>query len=62
MNVFYAPGIDGVMYTLSREESRHTVRVLRMGRNDEVKLVDGIGNMHSGIIENAAYPLSAMLN
>jgi 16S rRNA (uracil1498-N3)-methyltransferase len=52
MQVFYAPDIDGELYTLDERESRHTVRVLRMGKGAAIKLIDGRGNLYEGLIEN----------
>jgi 16S rRNA (uracil1498-N3)-methyltransferase len=50
MQVFYAPGISGSTFTLDERESRHTVRVLRMKSGDQVRLIDGRGNLYEGII------------
>ena len=46
MQLFYAPEITLPRYTLSEEESKHCVRVLRMGVGDELHITDGKGNMH----------------
>lgn len=43
MNLFYTPDIEGEYYTLSPEESKHCVRVLRMEAGEPVVLVDGRG-------------------
>ena len=43
MNIFYTPDITSDSYTLSEEESKHCVRVLRMREGDELVLVDGKG-------------------
>lgn len=51
MQIFYAPGIGGDSYLLDERESRHCVRVLRMTRGTEVKLIDGVGNLYEGMIE-----------
>jgi len=45
MQIFYAPDIDGSTYTLSEEESKHCIRVLRLVAGDEITLVDGKGNL-----------------
>ena len=52
MQVFYAPGITGEYYTLNERESKHTLRVLRMTEGDEIKLIDGKGNLYEGVISN----------
>ena len=46
MQLFYAPEITLPLYTLSEEESKHCVRVLRMKRDDELHITDGRGNMY----------------
>ncbi len=53
MPVFYAHSIDESEATLGEEESRHLVRVLRLGEKDKVDLVDGRGNLYIGIILSA---------
>lgn len=53
MQLFYAPEINLPHHTLSEEESRHCVRVLRLGEGDSVNLVDGRGGLHTARIENA---------
>jgi 16S rRNA (uracil1498-N3)-methyltransferase len=50
MQIFYAPDISGDSYTLDEKESKHLIRVLRMVRGAEVKLIDGKGNLYTGII------------
>lgn len=45
MQLFYAPGITPPLHTLAEEESRHCVRVLRLGRGDTVHITDGRGNL-----------------
>lgn len=51
MQIFYAPGITGDTYLLDERESRHCIRVLRMIKGTQVKLIDGVGNLYEGIIE-----------
>ena len=46
MQLFYAPEISLPRYTLTEEESKHCIRVLRMTVGDELHLTDGKGNMH----------------
>ena len=50
MQIFYAPDISGETYTLDNNESRHLIRVLRMARGAEVRLIDGRGNLYEGFI------------
>ena len=51
MHIFYTPDIHNQeSYTLSADESKHCIRVLRLKENDEVQLVDGRGNLYSGVI------------
>ncbi len=49
MHIFYAPDITGNTYTLDEKESKHLIRVLRMTKGAEVKLIDGKGNLYEGI-------------
>lgn len=51
MNLFYTPDIEGQYYTLSPEESKHCVRVLRFTEGEPVSLVDGRGNWYNGVID-----------
>ena len=53
MHIFYTPDITGDDYTLSAEESKHCVRVLRMAEGESVVLVDGRGNRYDGEIDRA---------
>ena len=46
MQLFYAPEISFPRYTLPEEESKHCVRVLRMGVGDELHITDGQGMLH----------------
>ncbi|MFL5763198.1 MAG: 16S rRNA (uracil(1498)-N(3))-methyltransferase [Bacteroidia bacterium] len=43
MHLFYTPEISGSSYTLPEEESKHAIRVLRLGVGDKVVLIDGKG-------------------
>lgn len=45
MHLFYAPDIAPPRHTLSEEESRHCVRVLRLGCGDTLHITDGRGNL-----------------
>ena len=46
MQLFYAPEITLPEYTLSEEESKHCVRVLRMRVGEDLHITDGKGNMY----------------
>ncbi len=51
MHIFYATDIISKKYTLSENESRHCLRVLRLKIGDEINLIDGKGNFyHAKII------------
>lgn len=45
MHLFYTPDINSEIYTLSEEESKHAVRVLRITKGETVELIDGKGNL-----------------
>lgn len=45
MQLFYAPDIIPPTHTLGEEESKHCVRVLRLGRGDTLHITDGRGNL-----------------
>ncbi len=45
MQLFYAPNITSPHYTLEEEESKHCIRVLRMGIGDTLHITDGKGNL-----------------
>ena len=47
MQLFYAPDIEPPFYTLNEEESRHCVRVLRLGEGDRLHLTDGRGTLYT---------------
>ncbi len=46
MQLFYAPDLTPPDYTLSEEESKHCVRVLRLTAGDAIHITDGRGNLH----------------
>lgn len=46
MQLFYAPDIVPPRHVLSREESRHAVKVLRLRAGSRLHLVDGKGTMY----------------
>lgn len=45
MQLFYAPDIEPPSHTLSEEESKHCIRVLRLRRGDRIHITDGRGNL-----------------
>lgn len=52
MHLFYAPDIQGNIYQLCEEESKHASRVLRLSVGSEVYLCDGKGKwMRSEIVD-----------
>ena len=57
MNLFYTPDIEGLEYTLSPEESKQWVRVLRFSEGEAVTLVDGKGNNKYVDIMNVHLPI-----
>ncbi len=52
MHLFYTPDITPEHYTLSEEESKHAVRVLRLENGDRIQLVDGVGGMYEAEISD----------
>lgn len=52
MQLFYSPDISDNLYTLSEEESKHCIRVLRLKTGDTVHLTDGKGNLFETRILN----------
>ena len=60
MHLFYTPDINTSTYTLSEEESKHCIRVLRLVEGDKIYLVDGRGGFYeTHIIE--AHPKRCMV-
>ncbi|MEN8227964.1 MAG: 16S rRNA (uracil(1498)-N(3))-methyltransferase [Bacteroidota bacterium] len=51
MNLFYSPHIEGDTFVLDEKESKHSVRVLRLGIGDRVVLVDGRGGWYEAVIK-----------
>ncbi|MCX6250492.1 MAG: 16S rRNA (uracil(1498)-N(3))-methyltransferase [Bacteroidetes bacterium] len=45
MNLFFAPSLQGNLFTLNEEESKHCIRVLRLKKGDLLHLTDGNGNL-----------------
>lgn len=50
MHLFYAPDIATPHYTLSEEEAKHSIRVLRLTVGDTVYLIDGVGGFYTARI------------
>ncbi len=46
MHLFYTPEISSTEYTLTEEESKHCIRVLRLKAGDPVYLIDGVGGFY----------------
>ena len=60
MHLFYTPDINTSTYTLSEEESKHCIKVLRLVEGDHIYLVDGRGGFYeTHIIE--AHPKRCMV-
>ncbi len=53
MHLFYTPDIQGNQYTLIETESKHAVRVLRLGNGDFINLIDGNGHFFEAEIIDA---------
>ncbi len=51
MQVFFTPEIRRITYQLTEEESKHAIKVLRMGAGDEICMIDGVGGLYYGIID-----------
>lgn len=50
MLLFYQPEIDQGVHHLNDEESRHAVKVLRLGSGKEINLTDGKGQFYKAMI------------
>lgn len=50
MHLFYTPDIVSSTYTLSEEESKHAIRVLRLKIGDKIQLIDGKGGWYEAVI------------
>lgn len=50
MHVFYTPDIDSNDYILNEEESKHCLKVLRLGVGEHVHLIDGKGGFYEAEI------------
>lgn len=54
MQLFYAPDIIPPVHVLNEEESRHAVRVLRLGVGARIHLVDGRGGLYEAEVTVAS--------
>jgi len=52
MQIFYVPDIKGSMCIMDTNESKHCIRVLRMGKGEKLRIVDGKGSLYEGIISD----------
>jgi len=50
MHIFYTPDIESEKYTLSEEESKHCIKVLRLDVGAKLNLVDGRGGFYEALI------------
>lgn len=53
MNLFYTPDISSDTYTLSEEESKHCIKILRLKVGNIVQLTDGRGGLYKAEIVDA---------
>lgn len=54
MQLFYAPKLTPPLFTLSEEESKHCVRVLRLKEGDTLHITDGKGTLYVCQVEEAS--------
>lgn len=63
MHLFYNPHIQGDIFELEEQESKHAIRVLRLVRGDAVILVDGRGGWYEAeILEDHPKRCSLQIN
>jgi 16S rRNA (uracil1498-N3)-methyltransferase len=53
MHLFYVPGISGSEIILEETESKHAVKVLRLGKGDTILCTDGTGGFYTASITDA---------
>ncbi len=46
MHIFYSPDISKAIHTLSNEESKHCIKVLRLKKGDNVQIINGKGSIY----------------
>lgn len=51
MHLFFEPDLQERLY-LSEEESRHAIKVMRLGTGDAIKIIDGRGSLYEAEIVN----------
>lgn len=54
MQLFYSNQISGEQITLSDDEFRHCIKVLRHTNGDEIYVTDGVGNLYTTQIDSIA--------
>ncbi len=54
MILFFSNTIEGDLIRLDEDESRHCLKVLRLGRNDVIYITDGRGNLYEARITDTA--------
>lgn len=52
MQLFYLPEINDQQVTLSPDESKHAVKVLRLSEGDQLRIVDGKGGFYHATISD----------
>lgn len=52
MHLFYTPDINSDTYTLSEDESKHCIKVLRLRMGDSIVLIDGKGGWYEATIKD----------
>ncbi|MEI6890105.1 MAG: 16S rRNA (uracil(1498)-N(3))-methyltransferase [Bacteroidales bacterium] len=50
MILFYSNTIEGNLIRLGEDESRHCLKVMRLGKNDSIHVTDGKGNLYEAEI------------
>jgi len=50
LNLFYQPEIPNGVFTLSQDESKHAIRVLRLKSGDDIDITDGKGGLYQAQI------------
>ncbi|RDC63257.1 16S rRNA (uracil(1498)-N(3))-methyltransferase [Adhaeribacter pallidiroseus] len=53
MHLFFTPDLNSETYTLNEDESKHSIRVLRLSQGDTINLVDGKGGLYTAVITDA---------
>lgn len=53
MQIFYIPNVEGNTISLTPEESKHAVRVLRLSNGDPIHIVDGKGGFYHAQVHDA---------